>query len=1374
MYDVVTLDQLSDEFNGYTLEAILNGYNIVTLCPNKVASPSNSGASAFGDGDFLMKNHCMGGVLIRGDIIHISGTGVADSENITKPSVVGGYVPTPITGDPFFNNRVNNPNPWNGYVGEVNTVVSDYMINGAALQADGKGYTGTPGTTIATDDYIDWDRLQNMVISTSNSLAAAATEKAYTGTVINVVAGSNVYIDYPENTIVTFNIIALDENNNPIQEPNDIPATVITNKGTGTYIVPKLQINGHGLVTTEDGDGMSLLWNFPNAKKINLTTAVTPEFGHVIAPKAFIDVEGGNYSGCMVGNKVASAGEGHLYPYHGSTLIGFYGDLQFEKTVNGEKPSEKQKYEFVLEKLTPHLTNSEYAARIAQLSGDNKEQRAFWQRLQTVKNTEATEANAVSDVILFEDISFDTAGTYYFKVYEKPAVITNTELDSRQFLIICTVASVQDPNDTTKYNLQISKIEYYAIDTEKQLLNITTSNSGKTASLNMAAIGSAKTLNWNQEDQNCDTGITFDNTVTSADHYVTLEGTKHLEGRNLRDKEFHFIVTDVTDTDEEEHKQVATGTNIANGTADNIIHFSQIPYKAEDFVSEDPGPVIKEFIYKITEVRPDEATAQNNYTWENITYDPNEITATVTITYNPDADVNNGETFFTTESITYDPENIHFENNYTETIETELKAQKSMSGLRNEFKDGDTWTFTVTAEETTEPKGSTPIPMPAETEIAVTPAAGDTVANIDFGTITYTKADVGRTYVYTIHEEGTVAGVTNDSDKTVEVAISENDDGTLSIMRTPSNRVISFVNFDEGSTNIKVEKIWKNSNGDTVNRTSGSATVRLVAVRSEIEPTTPPQPTEADLDVNISWKNNIIPNDAIIRVTTLDGTTIELTSTNGYRGKFENLTIGETYSLTAEVIAGNGTVLVSNTVIAGPIEDGQNTATFNAIYTPPSTTKDLSVSINWLGDNEPGTGVEITASTGGKQITLNKDNNWSGVISDLEIGNYYSVQLTLPEGNTVHPTQNPKTITIEDSNTNALVFDCTYTGGQPQPTTQDLNITINWNNVPENVSVPVTAVNNADPSDTHTITLNPNGNNTWTGTIQGLTIGSNYQVYCGTFGGSNAGNADVTNDPQNITISESNHTIVFNGTYTEPQPETASLQVSIDWGDNTPNDLYVQVSAGDNLNAQLDKNNNWTATFNNLTVGQTYTVTAGNKWGNDASNSNITNSPQSVQITSDTNTVVFTGQYTGGQTGDTGTIPIIINWDNSPSDVSVIVTATVNGGSESTQIEITGTGNQWTGSITGLDQNKNYVITYEAAGDNASGVTLYNSPQYINPGNTVTIEGSYTEPEQIPEGKIKLSVYKNGTLNFGPTLVDAGIVSVEITTHLPSGLNDAE
>ena len=485
---------------------------------------------------------------------------------------------------------------------------------------------------------------------------------------------------------------------------------------------------------------------------------------------------------------------------------------------------------------------------------------------------------------------------------------------------------------------------------------------------------------------------------------------------------------------------------------------------------------------------------------------------------------------------------------------------------------------------------------------------------------------------------------------------------------------------------------------------------------------------------------------------------ITLNSGNSYHGKFEKLTIGETYELTAVVTAGDGTVLTEDTVTAGPIVDGQNTAIFNATYTQASTTRDLTVSISWANNNAPEGDVNITATAAdGKTVTLNSGNNWSGVISGLEIGNKYNVQLTFPENSNATVDHNPKEITIEDNN-NIVEFIGTYTGG---PTTQDLTVRINWTGIPSNVSVPITITKTSDVSTVYSGTLNAAP---WTYTASDLTIGEQYSVSLGTPTGDNAGNVTInTASPQDITVSTSNHEVAFSATYTEPVPETASLQVSINW-DNNPSDLYVQVSAGDNLNVQLDQNNNWTGTINNLTVGKTYNVAVGNKWGNDAGNSNITDSPKSIQIESGTNTVVFNGQYNGGQSGGATSIPVTINWDNEPGDVIVTLTARRNGQSKS--IVLSGTGTTWTGEFTGLEDNQNYMIDYTISGDNASGASLSPSgTQYINSGNSLTYNGTYVPPAEIPEGKILLSIYRNNELYNEPVLADAGIVPIEITTH---------
>ena len=121
---------------------------------------------------------------------------------------------------------------------------------------------------------------------------------------------------------------------------------------------------------------------------------------------------------------------------------------------------------------------------------------------------------------------------------------------------------------------------------------------------------------------------------------------------------------------------------------------------------------------------------------------------------------------------------------------TPLTATKKIEGRT--FLDGDEWTFTVTAADGT--------PMPEYNPVVLTPAAGETEADIDFGSIEYGLADAGKTYTYTITETGTIAGVTNDSEeKTVTVTIADNGDGTLKIENSCETTPVEFVNTYEAT-----------------------------------------------------------------------------------------------------------------------------------------------------------------------------------------------------------------------------------------------------------------------------------------------------------------------------------------------------------------------------------------------------------------------------------------------------------------------------------------------------------------------------------------------------------------------------------------------
>lgn len=101
-----------------------------------------------------------------------------------------------------------------------------------------------------------------------------------------------------------------------------------------------------------------------------------------------------------------------------------------------------------------------------------------------------------------------------------------------------------------------------------------------------------------------------------------------------------------------------------------------------------------------------------------------------------------------------------------------ISGAKSISG--REFKEGDTFTFTVTAPEGT--------PMPEHSQVTIKPIGG-TQAAVDFGKISFTEKDAGKTYTYTFVEKaGNISGISYDTaEKTVTVKVEKDKEGKLAL-----------------------------------------------------------------------------------------------------------------------------------------------------------------------------------------------------------------------------------------------------------------------------------------------------------------------------------------------------------------------------------------------------------------------------------------------------------------------------------------------------------------------------------------------------------------------------------------------------------------
>ncbi len=132
-----------------------------------------------------------------------------------------------------------------------------------------------------------------------------------------------------------------------------------------------------------------------------------------------------------------------------------------------------------------------------------------------------------------------------------------------------------------------------------------------------------------------------------------------------------------------------------------------------------------------------------------------DVTATVKIT-----DAGGGKLNV---EVVYSPEDKTITNTYKATGEAKLEVTKVVEGAA--WPEGKTLTFTLSGEGGTLPEAKT-----------VELTAAGTAA---FDAISYTEADIGKTYTYTISEDGFGDGWTGSGDVTATVKITDNGDGTL-------------------------------------------------------------------------------------------------------------------------------------------------------------------------------------------------------------------------------------------------------------------------------------------------------------------------------------------------------------------------------------------------------------------------------------------------------------------------------------------------------------------------------------------------------------------------------------------------------------------
>ena len=760
-----------------------------------------------------------------------------------------------------------------------------------------------PGVTYTTDSYIITVTVTNNGNGTLNASADKGLDNlvfhnSYTSKKTGITFSGTKTLEGKTLEAGKFTFV-LQETDKDWKAKDGKAAVTATNGENGAYSFGKIEYTKAGTyyyTVSEQGKGTTVDGITYDATEYKITVTVTDAGKGKLVAKADREVNNLNFKNTYSSQK---------------TEITFSGT----KTLEG-KTLEAGKFTFVLQE-----TDKDWKAK------DGK--------------AAVTATNGENGAYSFGKIEYTKAGTYYYTVSEqgKGTTVEGITYDATEYKITVTVTDDGKGNLVAKADREVNNLDFknsYSSQKTEITFSGTKTLEGKTleagkftfvlqetdkdwkAKDGKAAVTAtngengaysfgkieytkAGTYYYTVSEQGKGTtveGITYDateykitvtvtddgkgNLVASADRKVdelnftntykatgstTLTATKTLTGRSFQSGDnWTFTVTaSPTTAPMPEHPVITTSATSGNS---ETLNFGKINYTLKD---------VGTYVYTITE--------SGNVT--NVENDPNTArTVKVIVT-------DNGDGTLKVEQIEDAKNGLTFTNKYAEG-ETTLGVTKVLSG--REFKDGDAWTFNLTADSET-------APMPAETSVTTTATSGNS-QSLTFGTIKYSLADVGNTYTYTITESGSGEGVTNDPNatRTVTVTVAEGSDGKLAITRTESEGGTVFTNIYNatGSLTLEANKKLKNKT-----LAAGAFSFELKELTAENTKVLETIPNEADGSVNFTTINYTLAD-----VGTHTYTVSEVKGDDG------TVTYdGTIYTVEATVTdAGNGTLNVSKVI----------------------------------------------------------------------------------------------------------------------------------------------------------------------------------------------------------------------------------------------------------------------------------------------------------------------------------------------------------------------------------------------------------------------------------------------------------------------------
>ena len=159
-----------------------------------------------------------------------------------------------------------------------------------------------------------------------------------------------------------------------------------------TVNIPKVWLDGKQPDSIESGRQSGIVFLCPDAATVN-GTAVT---GHIVAPNAHVDLDGGYFNGCVIAKSLKAAAEGHMWAYSGQRMPMTTNNLQAVKLLNGKQ---------ITDQTLPDTTFT------FDLYEKNAEGGWSETPVQSVNN-------ALSEVN-FKTITYQSAGEYIYRIQER-------------------------------------------------------------------------------------------------------------------------------------------------------------------------------------------------------------------------------------------------------------------------------------------------------------------------------------------------------------------------------------------------------------------------------------------------------------------------------------------------------------------------------------------------------------------------------------------------------------------------------------------------------------------------------------------------------------------------------------------------------------------------------------------------------------------------------------------------------------------------------------------------------------------------------------------------------------------------------------------